>query len=207
MFKVKSFNKYLKSGRYFANRKAHSKPETPLYTEEEIRSSFEKNLFFDDSVQKGGRTLLSQEVIPEIQEFFATGSEEGEIKEFVTKHIQGLKDSIQVSPEYLQKTIRLTKEERERYFQEVNNLKYEGLVDYYNNGWKNANLHYILWLGKSLEAIERLGLNEEQRATAFYDYEFSEGQWTLDFCWPTPFPHHTYDELPIIKETDRKSVV
>ena len=173
-----------------------------------MKQSLANNHFMSEDVQLGGRDkLIFQEVSPEVREFLESppqgqlSEQESQLKNYVANHLNDLRNMIKVSPQYLANTVRLTQAERQNYFQEIDNLKYEGLVEYYNQGWKNANLHYILWLGKSLDAIEKLGFTEQQRATAFYDFEFSDGSFTLDFCWPNPFPEHTYDEIPIIKET------
>jgi len=204
-----------------ATRWGHSQPEIPLYNEEELRQDLQvvkqdlDNAFYS---QKSKSFIPKLEYSQEISEYLADPSKgkdivvgvnqsvqeklsEQDFKEYVNDHIQELRDTIKVSPEYLTNTLRLTKDERERYVKEVDNLSYQGLVEYYNKGWKNANIHYILWLGKSLDAIEKLGFTESQKATVFYDYEFSDGSFTLDFCQPSPFPEHTYDTLPIIKET------
>eukprot|EP01091_Cochliopodium_minus_P012989 TRINITY_DN4073_c0_g1_i1.p1 TRINITY_DN4073_c0_g1~~TRINITY_DN4073_c0_g1_i1.p1 ORF type:complete len:229 (+),score=60.49 TRINITY_DN4073_c0_g1_i1:39-725(+) len=214
-FKTRNFNKYFKTKNVFmTTRLGHSPAEIPLYTEEELKQEVHQvKQDLDNSFYEGTPKSLIPEIeySQEISEYLAdpsranqlveNKSDEAEFKQYVSEHLQELKETVRVSPEYLTNTVRLTNEERSKYVKEIDNLSYQGLVEYYNRGWKNANIHYILWLGKSLDAIEKLGLNESQRATAFYDFEFSDGNFTLDFAHTSPFPHHTFDEIPIIKET------
>lgn len=131
----------------------------------------------------------------------------GELAEWTKENIEEIVDILQISPGHIQKTLRMTESEREEYLKEIKTYSVENITDLFNENWKDTGVYYLLWISKSQAAMQKMGLTEEQKATAFYDYEFSEGNETLEWCWPSPPPEHTYDEPPLIKDTPSEPLV
>jgi len=135
-----------------------------------------------------------------IEKFVGSNEEYNRLKAWTTENMDSIVETLQLSPGYIQKTLRMTTEEREEYLKELKTYSFDNIAELFNKDWKDASVHYLIWMSKAQSTIEKLGLTEEQRATAFYDFEFSEGNESLEWCWPSPPPEHTYEELPIIKE-------
>lgn len=49
-------------------------------------------------------------------------------------------------------------------------------------------------------ATPRLKIPKAEQDAFKQNWEISLGNWTLEWCHPSPMPFHTYDELPIIKD-------
>ena len=59
--------------------------------------------------------------------------------------------------------------------------------------------HYFFLL--QYDALKKNAIAPANHEEAFQKYDVSIGSYTLEWLLPTPPPFHTYDELPIIKET------
>eukprot|EP01102_Stenamoeba_stenopodia_P011296 TRINITY_DN3457_c0_g1_i1.p1 TRINITY_DN3457_c0_g1~~TRINITY_DN3457_c0_g1_i1.p1 ORF type:complete len:115 (+),score=31.29 TRINITY_DN3457_c0_g1_i1:174-518(+) len=50
------------------------------------------------------------------------------------------------------------------------------------------------------ELLKEFKVSSDNQATFLNTYTFSQGFPTLEWVLPSPPPHHTYEELPLIKE-------
>ena len=52
-----------------------------------------------------------------------------------------------------------------------------------------------------MKPSKKIGIPPPKHEEAHEKYDVSIGSFTLEWLLPTPPPFHTFDELPIIKET------